>query len=1619
MEEPLNLTGSKKALGVNVAKHVLSEGELAELGDKVESDLPFLEEEHAEGDYCVTQNSIILARKERRSFVSTKRRAKQVKEAEEEEPGYSKPKKCQAIAIEQEEGQLQLGNYYSLVHVCLPCYRVYRTLDKARHILQSKHVSSRMPSESSTTTESRSVLSSRDYLAKHGKLKEKRRDKEKGEEASGSDGLAHREVDKEVYYKLPSIYRVKPTRAMAQELKQSSEIKDFQDLDGYLRGVRESKKPGLRRLKKSPLGSQRISPAKSTVASDTAPRVPHDKRGRVLLVESDPEEREAVKLVLESKDYLVTALPNGEKALETLKCASFDLMLIDRVLEHLSGIEVVKILRKQERSSSHRMSIVALSHDTEPEDLRLFMEAGMDGCVSKPVDEEPLLETVAAAIPHHQPLSSPSLRRNNAPATSSSTIALRTLPPARSREGAGVTSRGTYRLSSDISLPYVVLGERVKGSRVFNFVVVHDIFDTLESMELFFRPLVKRYVGMQVLLFNYSGQAFTEWREDTILNNTYHAECLEKLLHHVDGSGTGEFHNRGPYASPYYVLGFGNGANIALCHALAYKPLLLRSCLLLNGFTHVDPNLAAILHDCVSVFSCSPSTRPDLPVYFYTRFIFSPKYLTKVSTPLALNMYTAVHNPITLEGRIQLCKGALAHVDLREELRRPERSFALLLGQSAQGMLVKPYHVDTFLKIMGGEAGTIRESLTTRKRPCVVWFQAGHELFQECRRSLSDLIEQLASGYHEKYSAKFIPSVDTGKSRGRTKTTSRNQAGASPVDLRANAGSFEDRFINNVLKSLNNEGQQEEEAETEEVAREDNHQWKKYREEKIETTRREEQQKKLQKKQQRSISPPRACSPNIPKIQPKKLDLAAVALDPESRYFDARDKRLANRTKEKKLEVLQSAEDIPEVREYMQWRISRNKKRLRELEANSKVIQRAWRAFLARTMYDRMKRESSALRIETAWRAYLARCLLGHMRREVWASKLVQRNWRGKHGRDKFKQLKGETLAAQHVQRLFRGKLGKKRVKHMKKARYDGAKKIQMMIRAYFARTLCWKLRVERNAAVDIQRTWRGNRGRMRALGERDKYLFSKAQSQGIDFGRQMLLEHKLHGTRLQSEVSLLTKDKVETEEKVEALLNEIVEFDKGVRALEKEMHELTTVETEAKGMLDEEAKIELREQKMRLDKEFGVMLGKIADRKERLNNLEDKLQKLDRTRQSKEEELKDLERKLVVLLEDQQVELEQIKMRQAKNGTLQAQDSTVGDAQPQGHGSGPTPQQQQQANTLMQSTESMMKFGFMSMSLTYFSSINMIKAMRKVGAVNTVLGATAAGTGSTPSLQSASHLAEGGGTAPSSMENKGEVSTWSVNDVGDWLETLTLGQYREAFFDAAIDGAFLYDLNDEDLRNTLGIEHSLHRKKILSSIARLRQIDQPSSTQLQASSTLSAVPVVPIQSLTNSASNSTSLGVDPSGLLSPTTANEGPGSLAGEGPVVTVPNADKLFRMVRHGKVKDLRKELQVLPDARFDPKDVREAFVQGFGTQYDDVLVRLQWHINKPDEHGNTLLGVACQNGNMKIAKLLVSKGANPNHQNVSACAHHAMIPFVVFTSLANSPPYRTRGRRRCTTP
>jgi hypothetical protein len=551
--------------------------------------------------------------------------------------------------------------------------------------------------------------------------------------------------------------------------------------------------------------------------------------------------------------------------------------------------------------------------------------------------------------------------------------------------------------------------------------------------------------------------------------------------------------------------------------------------------------------------------------------------------------------------------------------------------------------------------------------------------------------------------------------------------------------------------------------------------------------------------------------------------------------------------------------------------------------------------------------------------------------------------------------------------------------------------------------------------------------GRRKAISERDKYIFSRSQSQGIEFGRQMLLEHKLHATKLQSDVTLLTQEKVASEEQVEALLEEISSFEEGVRVLEKEMHQLSKVESEAAAFMDEESKMELREQKMRLDKEFGEMLAKIGNRKDMLNDLEHKLSTIDKSRQGKEEELRVLERKLVVLLEEQQNELAAIKRKQDVRGALlaashdemmkittavpganagalitQAETAVHGGSGGGGGGGGggPSLQEKKQAAQLMQSTETLMKFGFMSMSMTYFSSLNMIKALRTVSAQDTVMAALA----DVHSQRAAGHGGGGGGgggDGMSAMSGGGSqympelkagqlpgqealrVSSWSVEDVAKWLQTLSLGQYSEAMLDAAVDGEFLYDLNDDDLKNTLGIEHKLHRKKILGCVHRLKIAEAQADNrinELLKSGNLGALDEVSEAVDDNAVfkEGAAAFSEDLGGPALPGDTNK----MDSDGLKVPL---NEMFSLVRHSKMALIKEALDFLPNKKFDQTLIQANYVLDNGTVYSDGYERLPFHINKVDEHGNTMLSLSAQNGNLKISKYLLAKGANPNHQNL----------------------------------
>lgn len=65
-------------------------------------------------------------------------------------------------------------------------------------------------------------------------------------------------------------------------------------------------------------------------------------------------------------------------------------------------------------------------------------------------------------------------------------------------------------------------------------------------------------------------------------------------------------------------------------------------------------------------------------------------------------------------------------------------------------------------------------------------------------------------------------------------------------------------------------------------------------------------------------------------------------------------------------------------------------------------------------------------------------------------------------------------------------------------------------------------------------------------------------------------------------------------------------------------------------------------------------------------------------------------------------------------------------------------------------------------------------------------------------------------------------VDSWTVGQVGQWLQFLDLGQYRKKFTSNSISGAELVELDQEDLVQ-LGITTLGHRKRILTEIKNLQ----------------------------------------------------------------------------------------------------------------------------------------------------------------------------------------------------
>ena len=97
---------------------------------------------------------------------------------------------------------------------------------------------------------------------------------------------------------------------------------------------------------------------------------------KVLLVEDDPFLSSLLKNRLQKEGIEINLAKDGEEALNSLKSAKPDLILLDLILPKKSGFEVMEEIRNDPQMQSQEVPIIIISNLGQPEDISRGEELG-------------------------------------------------------------------------------------------------------------------------------------------------------------------------------------------------------------------------------------------------------------------------------------------------------------------------------------------------------------------------------------------------------------------------------------------------------------------------------------------------------------------------------------------------------------------------------------------------------------------------------------------------------------------------------------------------------------------------------------------------------------------------------------------------------------------------------------------------------------------------------------------------------------------------------------------------------------------------------------------------------------------------------------------------------------------------------------------------------------------------------------------------------------------------------------------------------------------------------------------------------------------------------------------
>jgi len=116
----------------------------------------------------------------------------------------------------------------------------------------------------------------------------------------------------------------------------------------------------------------------------------------ILIVEDNEQNRKLTRDLLQVHGYLTIEAETGEDAIALAATRAPDLVVMDIHLPGMSGLDALAQLRAAPATRS--LPVMAFTASVMPQDRNEIMAAGFDAFVSKPIDLELFLQTIADTL---------------------------------------------------------------------------------------------------------------------------------------------------------------------------------------------------------------------------------------------------------------------------------------------------------------------------------------------------------------------------------------------------------------------------------------------------------------------------------------------------------------------------------------------------------------------------------------------------------------------------------------------------------------------------------------------------------------------------------------------------------------------------------------------------------------------------------------------------------------------------------------------------------------------------------------------------------------------------------------------------------------------------------------------------------------------------------------------------------------------------------------------------------------------------------------------------------------------------------------------------------------------